>query len=187
MSDLVVETWLVDPACGTAGTEATARVEAAVKRPAETKSEIGRLADVARAAKIQPHAMRLTCEDYARVAPVGKDVDVIEMLALTTRELGRLATEGASKSSKWIVVYGGALHNDRFPEAGTEEWSYAGKVDAATGGKFVEVDLIVPELAADDPASKRQPWFGLVEHADDRVHVWKRGERSFVVVLPRAA
>ena len=34
----------------------------------------------------------------------------------------------------WIAVYGGALHNDRFPEPGVAEWSYAAaidKVDAA--------------------------------------------------------
>src|SRR5207244_2826255 len=110
---------------------------------------------------------------------------LLVMLELVTRELGRLANEGATRSDKQILVYGGALHNDRFPEAGTEEWSYAAKIDGATNNHFVEIDLIVPELAADDAASKRQPWFSLVTAADDKVHVYTRGERSFVVVLPR--
>jgi hypothetical protein len=184
-SDLVVETWVVDPKCGKSAVEATKRVEESVKRPAATKSEIGQLADAAKAAKIRPHAMQMSCDDYKKVAPAGKDVDLIVMLGFVTRELGRLASEGASKSDKEILVYGGALHNDRFPEAGTEDWSYAAKIDAATGNHFVEVDLIVPEFAGDDAASKRQPWFPLVTAADDKVHVYTRGERSFVVVLPR--
>ena len=47
-----------------------------MRRPVETKSEIAQLADAAKAAGIQPHAMRITCDDYARIAPQGKDVDV---------------------------------------------------------------------------------------------------------------
>ena len=190
VSDLVIETWVEDQTCGAVAHDATARVEITMRRPIETKSEIAELAEAARARKIQPHAMRITCDDYARVAPPGKEVDAVAMLALTTRELGRVTSEalaqrdGEPEHRPWIVVYGGALHNDRFPEAGTEEWSYAAAIDRATGGKFVEVDLIVPEYAIGDAASKRQPWYPLAAHADGHVHVWQRGERSFVVVLP---
>jgi len=190
VSDLVVETWLVDPQCGSGATDATARVEAAVKRPAETKSELAALGDAARAKGIRPLAMQLSCDDYARIAPPGKDVDYEAMLALVTRELSRLVRGAVAKPASarpLIAVYGGALHNDRFPEPGTEDWSYAATVDAATGGRFVEVDLIVPELAIGDPGSARQPWYPLATAADTRVRVWKRGERSFVVVLPTSA
>ena len=191
LSDLVIETWVQDKACGAAAAEATARVEITMRRPLETKSEIAQLAEAARAAKVQPHAMTITCADYARIAPAGKDVDPEAMLALTTRELGRITTEVLAKRDgepghrPWIAVYGGALHNDRFPEPGTEDWSYAAAIDRATGGELVEFDLIVPEYAAGEPMVKRQPWYALVEHADNQVHVWRRGERSFVLVLPR--
>ena len=192
LSDLVVETWLVDPRCGKAGQQATERVTTTMRRPAATRSEIAELAEAARARGIQPHAMTITCGDYAKLAPAGQDVDVAAMLTLTTRELGRIATEAVAhrdaeaQHRPWIAVYGGALHNDRFPEPGTADWSYAAKVDAATRGHFVEIDLIVPELAEADPASQRQPWFSLVRAAGARVQVWKRGARSFVVVLPRS-
>jgi hypothetical protein len=79
-----------------------------------------------------------------------------------------------------------ALHNDRFPEPAVAEWSYAPDVDRATGGHFVELDLIVPALAAADPASRRQPWFPLAGAPRDPGNpglVWARGKRSFVVVL----
>jgi hypothetical protein len=193
LSDLVVETWIVDPGCGSAAQEATAKVEITMRRPQQTKSEIGELADAARKAGVQPHAMHVTCDDYARIAPPGKEVQPEAMLTLTTHELGRIAAEAVTKPSggsahrPMIAVYGGALHNDRFPDQGVADWSYAKLLDDATAGHFVEIDLVVPELAAADPAAAKQPWFSLVTAADSTVHVWKRGERSFVVVLPKAA
>ena len=192
LSDLIVETWITDPHCGSAAQVATAKVTTTMKRPAATKSEIAQLADAAKAAGIQPHAMRITCDDYARIAPPGKDIDVPAMLDLTTRELTRIATEAVVHRDKepthrpWIALYGGALHNDRFPDKGVEDWSYAAKVDELTHGHFVEVDLIVPELAEGDPASAKQPWFDLVKRAGRTVQVYTRGERSFVVILPRS-
>lgn len=190
VSDLVVETWIVDPKCGKQAVTATKKIETEVKRPEATKSEIALLADAARAAKIQPHAMTLSCKDYEALAPEKGSPDPVVMLGLVTRELSRIATSAIRFRDQqpghrpWIAVYGGALHNDRFPAAGVAEWSYAAAVDAASGGRYVELDVIVPELAEPDPASQRQPWFPLVAAAD-QVLVWERGERSFVVILPR--
>lgn len=192
VSDLILETWIVDKGCGSAATEATAKVEITMRRPQETHNDIGDLAEAARKAKIQPHAMRVTCGDYARIAPPGKPVDTVAMLDLTTSELGRIAVEAVIHRDKepahrpWIALYGGALHNDRFPDPGTADWSYAAKVDDISNNQFVEIDLIAPELAEPDPAMQKQPWFPVVQHADTKVHVWKRGERSYVIVLAKA-
>jgi len=192
LSDLVIETWVVDAKCGTKAAEVTTKVEMSMRRPQATRSEVGELAETARKAKVQPHAMTVTCDDYAKIAP-NDTVDPEALLTLATRELGRLVEASIKAPSKaggpartWIAVYGGALHNDRFPAKGVEDWSYAAKADAATGDHFVEVDLVVPELAATDPASQRQPWFPLVEAAGKQITVWKRGERSFVFVLPKS-
>lgn len=191
LSDLIVETWIVDPKCGQSAKTATAKVEIKVRRPQETKSEIALLAETARAAKVQPHAMKLSCTDYEKVAPSGGDVLPDVMLGLITKELGRIAEEAVKHRDKdpahrpLIGLYGGALHNDRFPAEGVEDWSYAARVDGLTGNKFVEIDLIVPELAEADPAMKTQPWFEVVKSPDPAVKVWKRGERSFVVIFPR--
>jgi hypothetical protein len=177
LSDLIVETWIVDPKCGQAAKTATAKVEITVRRPQETKSEIAVLADTARAAKIQPHAMRIDCDDYEKIAPSGKDVKPEELLSLTTRELGRIAGEAIAHRDKepnhrpWIALYGGALHNDRFPAPGVEDWSYAAKVDKLTNNGFVEVDLIVPELADGDPQMQKQPWYPLVKTAGKSIQV----------------
>lgn len=193
LSDLILETWLIDKGCGKTATQASATIQTTMKRPEATQTDIGDLANAARKAQIQPHAMRVTCDDYARIAPPGKPIDTPAMLDLETRELGRIATEAVLHRDKepnhrpWIAVYGGALHNDRFPAAGVEGWSYAAKVDEVTQNRYVEIDLIAPELALPDEVLKKQPWFGLVEHASARFQVYKRGERSFVIVLPKAA
>ena len=193
LSDLVIETWLLDTHCGKTAAQTSARVQTTMKRPAETTNEIGALADAARKEQIQPRAMQVSCDDYARIAPAGKDIQADVLLTLTTNELGRVATEALTardadpKHRPWIALYGGALHNDRFPDDSVAEWSYAAKVDAATHGHFVEIDLIVPELADGDPMSQKEPWYGLASHADDVFHVWKRGDRSFVIVMPRSA
>ena len=190
LSDLVVETWIVDPKCGQQAVTATKKIEAEVKRPEATKSEITLLADAARAAKIQPHAMTLSCKDYEQLAPEKGSPDPIAMLGLVTRELTRVTASAIRYRDRepghrpWIAVYGGALHNDRFPAAGVAEWSYAGSIDLASNGGYVEIDLIVPEFAEPDKPSQAQPWFPLLAAAD-RVLVWTRGERSFVVILPR--
>jgi len=190
VSDLIVETWIVDPKCGKQAVQTTAKVEATVKRPAATKSEITLLADAARALKIQPHAMTLACKDYEALTTAKGEADPIAMLSLTTRELARIMTSALRFRAKqpdrrpWIALYGGALHNDRFPAAGVAEWSYAETADLATDGNYVEIDLIVPELAEADSVSNQQPWFPLVAAAT-QVLVYERGERSFVVVLPR--
>jgi hypothetical protein len=193
LSDLIVETWIVDPKCGQQAKTATAKVEITVRRPQETKSEIALLAEAARAAKIQPHAMKIKCDEYDKIAPQGKEVAPDVLLDLTTRELGRISEEAVKHRDKepehrpWVALYGGALHNDRFPAKGVETWSYAAKVDGVTNNHFVEIDLIVPELAELDPGSQSAPWFPLVQSKDDKVKVFKRGERSYVVVFPRTS
>jgi hypothetical protein len=196
LSDLVIETWRVDPGCGAPAVDATARIETAIERPATTRSEITELVDAARAARVQPHAMTLHGADSAAVAPAGGEVDAAAMLSLTTRELRRIVTSAVAHRDEepghrpWIAVYGGALHNNRLPAAGVAEWSYAPDADRATGGRFVEIDLVVPELAAASPGARREPWFplaGAPRDPDHPVLVWTRGERSFVVILPPAA
>jgi hypothetical protein len=134
--------------------------------------------------------MTLACADYKTLGGKGEP-DPVAMLTLTTKELTRIATSAIAYRDKqpehrpWIFLYGGALHNDRFPADGTAEWSYAPAIDKASRDHFVEVDVLVPEFAEADGPSQKQPWFPLVAHAD-QVLVWTRGERSFVVILPRA-
>ena len=118
----------------------------------------------AKAAKIQPHAMTLSCKDYETLAPKNGAPDPVAMLTLTTKELTRIAASAIGFRDKqpdrrpWIALYGGALHNDRFPDAAIAEWSYAAAIDKASKNKYVEVDIIVPEFAEPDGASQKMFW-----------------------------
>lgn len=192
-SDLVIETWLFDRRCGEQAQAATAQVEATMQRPPETKSELATLVERARAAGVQPHAMRVTCDDWAKVAPPGKEVDYEVMLTLVTRELARIATQAighrdqAQSPRRLVAVYGGALHNDLHPIDGLADWSFAHTVDAAATGAYLEIDLYVPEYAELDTLSQNEPWFPLVARtAADKVLIVERSPRSYLVLLPRA-
>jgi hypothetical protein len=137
--------------------------------------------------------MRVTCADYARIAPPGKEIDVAAMLTLETGELGRITREAVVHRDRepghrpWIALYGGALHNDRFPSPGVEQWSYAAAADQASSGHFVEIDLVVPELADQDDVLAKQAWYPLIAAPGNELRVWQRGERSYVIVFPRSA
>ena len=197
VSDLVLETWMVDPACKP-GAAATARVESAMKRPASTKTEIGGLFGLTKASSIKAHVMRLTCDDLVAVAPATApdggpgELDAEKLLGLVTRELSRITRSAIryrderQEARPLIVVYGGALHNDLYPYKATAQWSYAREVDAAAGGRYVEVDLFLPELLGDNPLYRQEPWFAVAEQAPaDKVLVIERAPHSYAVILPR--
>jgi hypothetical protein len=195
-SDLILETWTVDDRCGKGAAATTASLQAATRRPEATRSELGILFVRSRGRGLRSHPMRVTCDDYKAMAAGGDDA-IVHMLDLTTSELTRLAVTYLRRAAATapaasliaepplIVVYGGALHNDRFPAAGLASWSYAPAVEADSERTYLEVDLITPELAEDDAALLAQPWAPLLG-ASSRVVTYERGERSYVVILPSA-
>jgi len=193
-SDLVVETWLIDKKCGQAATAGTAKVEATVQRGAATKDEVSTMVVAARAAGIQPHAMLLGCGDWKAIFPQGVDgdPDLASMLTIITRELGRLAAKAVTdrakeKSARTLVMtYGGALHNDLYPNEGIADWAFGPKVDQATGGHYVELELIVPEYAELDDTQTHEPWFPLLPLASaEHVVIVEKAPRSYAVLLTR--
>lgn len=191
VSDLVIETWIVDPACKTGG-EATRRVESAMKRPESTKNEIGGLIGIIKQNGIKAHVMRLTCEDLAAVAPP-EGVDGEKLLGVVTRELGRVSRSAVryrderAEPRPLIVVYGGALHNDLYPYKSTRQWSYALELDEATGGRFVEVDLYLPELVEGEALYQAEAWYPLLAKAPpDKIMLIERAPHSWLAILPRA-
>lgn len=191
VSDLVIETWTVDPGCQK-GVAASHQIDSTMKRPAATKSEIGALFGVTRERAITAHVMRLTCDDLTALA-AGGAVDAERLLTLVTRELDRVTRSAVRyrdehhEGRPLIMVYGGALHNDLYPFESTKAWSYALAVDAATGGRFVEVDVFAPELVEGDPMYEHEPWYPLIAaRTDHGVMLIERAPRSYLVLLPRS-
>lgn len=189
-SDLVIETWTLEPGCQS-GVSNSRKIEATMKRPAATTSQISSLFGIAKANSIKAHVMRLTCADLqAAVTPDG--VDPVHLLALVTRELDRVARSAVryrdehQETRPLVVVYGGALHNDLYPPRSTREWSYALAVDDAVGGRYVELDLYRPEQVEDVELYQAEPWFPLVaDTGPEHVVLIERAPHAYLVLLPR--
>jgi hypothetical protein len=94
--------------------------------------------------------------------------------------------------SKTVIAYGGALHNDLSPPEATKEYSFGPQLDRLTGGRCIELDLIVPEYVKKTPAWEKLPWYAAFE-ADraarprDNATLYVVGERSFVLIFPSSA
>jgi hypothetical protein len=87
-----------------------------------------------------------------------------------------------------VVTYGGALHNDPTPSPERAEWSFGPALIERTGGRYVAIDLYVPELIDGSDAWKRLAFYPYYDPAKDgaKTTVFRDG-KSFVIVLPRTA
>lgn len=198
-SDLVVETWVAAGACGKQEQRVARKVQQTTERPAETESEVVRLLKRAKARGVQPHILRVGCQEYEQLLDVqrGGKLDHEQLLHLITRHLRDrtlrvLRARQQQHSAKGgpaplVVVYGGALHNDLFPMQELEMFSYAQQIKQATGDRYVELDLYVPEYVEADELLGKQAWFPLLKShvRPDQVLLVERGSRSFILVLRR--
>jgi hypothetical protein len=198
-SDLIVESWVTAGTCGAIEKQVVKDVKKTTERPAETENEVETLLQRARARGILTHALTITCKQYEEVFG-GKEVDYAKMLDLITRQLQAEAVDAwalrqrrraetpaeAVAERRLIVLYGGALHNDLYPRAGFEEWSYAAALQKLAAGRFVEVDLYVPEYIRGDEDLRKEAWYpGFLRQAGaDRVLLVERGPGSFIIVFP---
>lgn len=200
-TDLVVETWITEGRCGAKEKQVAARVEESTERPVETESEVVRLLKGAKALGVQPHILRVGCKEYDRLldAQRGGQLDFEKLLDLITRHLRERtlkvlahrrarADAGARKRRPPLVaIYGGALHNDLYPLEELEMFSYAAAMQKATGKRYLEVDLYVPELLDADETLKTMPWYAeaRTRSGPNHVLVLERGPGSYIVVLKR--
>ncbi|MBK7581308.1 MAG: hypothetical protein IPI67_13970 [Myxococcales bacterium] len=139
---------------------------------------------------IVPDLLRPSCEDLTRITQAGAgDIGVmLETIAKLTRDIAVGEVERNKKAGKErvVVAYGGALHNDKLPRPGRETWSYGAELSKATGERYVELDLIVPEYIKDSEAWTALPW---VKHYDraklgKKVVLFKPAAGSYVIVFP---
>jgi hypothetical protein len=85
-----------------------------------------------------------------------------------------------------VVLYGGMLHNDLAPrDDRSARWSYAPELASHVGGRFVAVDLVVPEFIGDDESWRAFAWW---PHYDrlrlgGKVTLFRTGEKSYVLVF----
>ncbi len=125
------------------------------------------LGQAARNAQVAPDILRASCDDLRFIAsPKGGVLAYMETIArLFADELIR-QNERASQDRPLTLSYGGALHNDVHPREQRASWSFVPPVFEATQGRYLEVDLIVPELITDSPTWRTFPWYSAYQRRE---------------------
>ena len=190
-TDLIVETWVTEGNCGAKEEKVVAEVAETTKRPEETESDIVKLLKEAKAARLAPHILTVSCPLYQSLLDEEGEVDFEKLLAAITDllrskiraqwELRRYSTEKA------VLVYGGALHNDLFPRKELKAFTFGAWAEKETRGRYLEVDLYVPEFIERDKQIVAEGWYPLLKKVPPgKTALVKRGKDSFIVVFPRS-
>ena len=203
-SDLVVETWITKGSCGKQEKAVVKQVETTTKRPEATESEVVKLLKRAKGAGIRPHILEVGCDDYKQLLGGGK-VDYAKLLGMITKHLRGKAEllvkvrakkpaaaaavavdKKPGKPRRLVVVYGGALHNDLYPYDDLKDFTFGEALKKRTSGRYVEVDLYVPEYVEKDKNLAKEAWFPLLRLASPRgVVLIERGVGSYILLLKR--
>lgn len=196
-SDLVVE--LMTPArlpdggaCVETARAVKEKQKAVTSHQAGTnQNEYLAMGEAARRLGVVPDLLRPTCEDLAAIDRAGDDMVAVslETIARLTREkVSRLLDRNArtpADQDKMIVTYGGALHNDVAPAPERARWSFGPELAKRTGGRYVEIDLFVPEYIEDTDTWKKLEWYPHYDRAKlgAKVTVFHPREGSFVILF----
>lgn len=193
-SDLLLEAWAGDPRCQKeVKTVASAQAPVKQAQAESNPNEYVAMGTRAKGLGIQPHLLRPSCPDYAGLADAGADV-IPASLALIKRLTQADATTLVrrnldAKNGKLVVTYGGAMHNDVVPSEKLKDYSFGPALLEETKGRYVELDLIVPEYVKKNEVWEKLPWFAAWQ-ADtgpkDRTTVYRLGKNSFVLIFPSA-
>jgi hypothetical protein len=207
---LVLELWLAEPRCGKAVEVVRDQQKPVTSGQAKTNpNELVALGDRAYALGIRPYPLHPSCEDYAPIVnaadagaggggAVGRMLELIERLS-EQRMKSLLASTADAGARDLVLAYGGALHNDVAPKPGNEGFSFGPAMMHATGGRYVELDLIVGDFVRDEEPWTALPWvkpylLRMRETARARAHdggaadetlLYRPGPASFVLVFPR--
>jgi hypothetical protein len=199
-TDVVVELWAPDPKCMKEVKQVASAQKSVTSVQAETnQNEYVTLGTKAKEVGMTPWLLRPTCDDFGMLADAGADA-VGAMLGLVKRltqeKVSKLyeknGREGADPAKRMVITYGGALHNDLSPPEATKEFSFGPELDRTSHGRYVELDLIVPEYVKNTAIWEKLPWYPsfVAEGADGRVRdkatLYVLAERSFVLVFPAA-
>jgi hypothetical protein len=192
-SDLVVELMMPPSGCASKVAEARKAQEPVTQRHAnEDQSEYVAMGEAARKLGIVPDLLRPSCGDLEAIDraedPIDASLRTIERL--TREKVGVLIDRDArtpGEEKKMVVTYGGSIHNDRDPPADRRGWSFGPALDEATGGRYVEIDLYVPEFMDGSDAWKSLPFYAAYDGArlGAKTTMFRVRERSYVIVFPR--
>jgi hypothetical protein len=168
-----------------------ARTQEPVTKPQAptNQAEFLKLGKYAQRLGIEPQALAPACADYDAVIAAG-NADIGRLLTLVAQQTEKSveALLAQSDSSDILLTYGGALHNDLYPRPGQEDWSFGPGLARASSGRYVELDLIVPEFVRDNEAWRNLPWFAAFdrEHPSRETLLYEPAPNSFALIFPKS-
>ena len=190
-SDVLIEAWAGDPKCQQAVKAVASAQKPVQQAQAQTNpNEYLTLGNRAKALGMVPDLLRPSCDDYASLADAGADA-ITASLALIKRltqaqALKLFQRNEALKNRQLVVTYGGAMHNDRAPAESLRQYSFGPELAQQTAGRYVELDLIVPEYVKKTESWEKLAWFASWQ-ADsspkDRPTLYRLGDRSFTLLF----
>jgi hypothetical protein len=192
-TDLILELMVPNPSCKKEKVKEVEKRQKPVTEPQaeNNQSEFLVLARRAQELKVAPHVLRPSCADLEEITKAG-DNDVAVMLAmiarLTTAMVKPMIERNGADAGKLVVAYGGALHNDLEPRAGREAFSFGPELKAHTSGRYVELDLIVPEFIKDSETWRALPWYAHFDpkRAPEKTTLYNPSPGSYVLIFPRS-
>ncbi len=193
-TSMVLELWVADGSCGKKTEEKVAEQQKTVTKnqAEENPNEFLKLGNKSKDLGITPFILRPTCAEVEKIKNAGEDAP-LEMLAMITKGMKDRVTKLWAETSrkfpgKMVLTYGGAMHNDKKPKEGREQWSFAADLDALSKERYVELDLIVPEFIKDNPSWRALPWYSVYDAAQfgDAVLVVEVAPRSYALVFSRS-
>lgn len=163
---LVAETWMLNGKCGEVEKQAAKEVQKVTQRPKETEDEVTTMLGRSYALGMKNHILIIGCDDYRGMLDEDGELDPAKSLLLVRRKVEEKALDvrekeeaGVDGAGKLLVLYGGALHNDLEPLEAYKDYSFGPSLSREVGGRYVELDLLVPEFVRDDEDLVKLPWF----------------------------
>jgi len=191
-TDLLLELWIADGKCGKAEKQVAAAQKPVTAPQAETnQNEFVTLGQKSKSLGIEPHVLKPSCEEYDRIVragPDGAELMLPTIARITAAMAKRFLDQNQASPDKLLVAYGGLMHNDLSPRAGRESWSFGPELQAATGGKYVELDLVVPEYIKDEESWRAFPWYAHFDRSarHPKATLFHPQPASYVLIFPSA-
>lgn len=192
-SDVVVEALVPTGNCAEVKKEMAQEIKEDTNRPKSTEDEVSILFKQARAHGIFPHYLTLSCADNNLIYSQ-ETINYQTLLELIGSKLAEKTKKvmdfraGIDRKSKpLIAVYGGAIHNDANPDAQWASVAFGTEIKKAVPkNKYIEIDLVVPELMEDISFVKQAAWYPLFKDkaTKNKTLLIKRNETNFIIVFP---
>jgi hypothetical protein len=170
----------------------TAHAPVTEKQAPQNQDDYLAMGEASKRLGIRPDLLRPTCAELAAISDAGDDVvpKTLETIARLSVQQTKAALERKGRTEgAMVLLYGGALHNDKEPPPVRAAWSYGKEVSALANGRYVEIDVFGADQIRDDDTWKKQPWISRYDKAKlgAKVTLLELRPDAFVLILPSSS